>query len=450
MNAAPSLSVILGVCAGLFLLVCFLCLMLLRRRSYLLLLLWPVVIYFYGPAATSLFADTPVLGRYVFPETVIPETLLMFAYVLGLYVCDRLFNISGAMKESLEGPGIARLARSPFFLPIFVPTIALAVGLQLVILRQFGSALNGGTYSSELAGEGYIPYWGFLAGLYEIVFLLVVLFLLSRQRSGMRLFVLGSYVLAAVLRLAGGTRLILIKEIAVILIIAYSQHRIRARHLGIAAVVVLLVGSAVGILRIGAGEVRYGYLGPLFGLVMESGLNALTLNIAYQVHAAGYIADHGQFLNSVGFILISIIPKFLRFGISADQLAALSPYNAALGYGFGSYAPAGAMSGFATVAYISNYPLAATLGIVAMIVCFAKLVPKGPMKSLVILTFSISAIHFWRDPVDIAFKDFVQDLALAAVLMYVPSIKKAVLTAEHGGPPEAVSHTGHSMIPTVK
>ena len=373
-----------------------------------------------------MFSHAPVLGRYVFPDAVIPETLLMFTYVLGIYGCDKFLNVSGAVRRSLENPSIACLARSPLFLPIFLPTVALAVGLQLMILKRFGSALNGGPYALELAAKGEIPYWGFLAGLYEIIFVCVILFLLSGRRGSTRLLVIGAYIFAAALRLAGGTRLILIKEIAVILIISYSQGRIKARHLGITALVVIILGSLVGLLRM-SGHNEYAYLGPLYGLVMESGLNALTLNIAYQVHASGYIAHHGHALNYIVFILINAIPKFLRFGITKSQLAALSPYNAALGYGFSTYTPVGGMSGFATLTYLSNHPLLATLAVVIIFSCFAKFAPDGALKSLLILTFSINAIHFWRDPVNMAVKNCVQDTLLALVLLYVPSIKKAAI-----------------------
>ena len=285
----PLRSSLFEVTGVLFLIVCLLCIRLLRRRSLLLLLVWPVLIYFWGPTITSLFANAPVLRRYVFMSSLIPETLLMFIYVAGLCCLDYFFNLSHSIRKCVSSPSVVGLARSPIFLPIYLATTALAVTLQLVILHRFGSALGGGPYVMSLVSEGYIPYWGFLAGLYEIIFLFVVLYLLSGQRSRLRFLVLGLYVFAAALRLAGGTRLILVKEIAVILIIAHAQGRIKTRKLLLTGALVVVLGSVVGLLR-SSGANPFAFLGPIYGLVMESGLNALTLNIAYQVQHSVYMA----------------------------------------------------------------------------------------------------------------------------------------------------------------
>lgn len=409
-----------GITAALFLLICILCYRLLHKRRYLILLLWPVVIYFCGPAVTMIFADAPVLGRYVFPKNIMAETMLMVVYVVALVVADRLFDISTVIRRSFESEPIRQLARSPLFLWIFVPAGLAAAALQTKMLLDFGSIFSG-VYALIYVDEGLIPYWGFLAGLYEIIFALFVLFILSGQKSGMRVLVIGLYALTAALRVASGTRMILVKELAVVLLLFDLQGSIRRSRLVIAASVIVVAGSAVGLVRGGANVGAF--LGPLFGIGMESGLNALTLNVAYQVEDSGYVMHHASLPDAMEFVTVSAIPKFLRFGISPDELKELSPYNAALGYGFDSYQPVGAMSGFATLCYLSSYPLLATLALVAGIVLFLKLAPGGAVKQIVTLIFCISALHFWRDPIDIAVKNAIQDVLCAVALGCLPALR---------------------------
>lgn len=422
MGLMPLRSSLFEVTGVLFLIVCLLCIRLLRRRSLLLLLVWPVLIYFWGPTITSLFANAPVLRRYVFMSSLIPETLLMFIYVAGLCCLDYFFNLSHSIRKCVSSPSVVGLARSPIFLPIYLATTALAVTLQLVILHRFGSALGGGPYVMSLVSEGYIPYWGFLAGLYEIIFLFVVLYLLSGQRSRLRFLVLGLYVFAAALRLAGGTRLILVKEIAVILIIAHAQGRIKTRKLLLTGALVVVLGSVVGLLR-SSGANPFAFLGPIYGLVMESGLNALTLNIAYQVQHSVYMASHSQVVSALEFVLLTSIPSFLRFGVTKTALHAMSPYHAALGYGFDTATPVGGMSGFATISYIFGYPFFSTAILVVSIASMLKMLSRTRVGNILILVFCINAIHFWRDPIDIAAKNMVQDFIFAAALLVVPRLR---------------------------
>jgi hypothetical protein len=408
--------------AGLFLLICFLCYRLLQKRRYLILLVWPVVIYFCGPAVTMMFEGAPVLGRYVFAKNVLPEILLMVTYVFGLALADRIFDLSAVMRTSFESGTIRQLARSPLFVWIFVPASFAAAALQTKMLLDFGSIFTG-VYTLTFVDEGLIPYWGFLAGLYEIIFVLFVLFILSEQKGGLRTVVLGLYALTAVLRVASGTRMILVKELAVVLLLFDLQGSIRRSRLVMASLVVIVAGSAVGLAR-GGGGVGV-FLGPLFGIGMESGLNALTLNVAYEVQDSGYVAHHANLLDTLEFIAVSAVPSFLRFGMTKPVLDALSPYNAALGYGFDSYQPVGAMSGFATLCYLCSEPFVATLALVAGIVLFLKLTPGGALKQIVTLVFCISALHFWRDPIDIAVKNTVQDILCAVALGCLPALRSS-------------------------
>lgn len=415
---------------ALFMLVCFLCLRLAREKRSVLLLIWPVLIYFCGPTMTAMFAEHPVLSRYVFADAALSETLIMFAYVAGLYVADRALNLSGAIRTSFSSPEIRGLARSPMFLFIYIPVAIATVFLQLKILRDLGSALTGGQYAMEAAAEGLIPYWGFLAGLYEVLFVFVVLFLLSEQRSKLlNFFVVGLYVLAAALRVAGGTRLLLIKELAVILIVFYMRGKINGGRLAVMAVSVVVLGSVVGLLRSSGSDLGYSFLGPLFGLIMESGLNALTFNIAYHVQDSGFVADHAHLWDTLEFIVLSAVPSFLRFGVGQADLDALSPYSMALEYGFDTSDPVGGMSGFGTLCYLGSYPFIATLALVAALAGLIKFTPKGAWKHIILLVFCINAIHFWRDPIDIAVKDFVQDVVCALVLLYIPNPGKSKATS---------------------
>lgn len=413
---------------GLFLVVCLICWRLVQRKRYVLLLLWPVLIYFCGPTLTALFADIPSLGRYVFAESAMAETLILFAYVAAFYVADRVFDLSALIGAAFSSPQIQALARSPVFLLIYLPVTLVAIALQIRMFLELGLAITGGQYGMDAHVEGLIPYWGFLAGLYEIVFLFVVLFLLSEQRGTRRLVVVGAYVLAGALRLAGGTRLLLIKEIAVIVIIFYMQGKIGGRRLALTAAIVMVVGSVVGLLRAHEGGLGSEIPGPVFALVMESGLNALTFNIAYQAQLSGFIAHHQQVLNTIQFVLMSAMPTFLRFGVDQTQLDGLSPYNAALS-GFDTYSPVGGMSGFATLCYLTSYPLLATLALVMAIGCLLRYTPKGHYKHILVVVFCINAIHFWRDPIDIAVKNFVQDVLCALVLLYIPAPRNSALTS---------------------
>jgi len=406
--------------AGLFLIVCFLCYRLLQKRRYLILLLWPVVIYFCGPAVTMMFEDAPVLGRYVFSRNVTAETLLMLTYVVGLVLADWFLDISAVIRSSFQSESIRQLARSPLFLWIFVPAALAAAALQTKMLLDFGSIFSG-VYTLSFVDEGLIPYWGFLAGLYEIIFVLFVLFILGGQKAGLRWVVIGLYALTAALRVASGTRMILVKELAVVLILFDLEGSIRRSRLVIASLVIVVAGSAVGLARGGGGVGAF--LGPLFGIGMESGLNALTLNVAYQVQDSGYVMHHANIQDTLEFVAVSAIPKFLRFGITPAALDALSPYNAALGYGFDSYQPVGAMSGFATLCYLSSDPFLATVALVAGIVLFLKLAPGGPLKQIVTLIFCISALHFWRDPIDIAVKNTLQGVLCAVALGCLPAFR---------------------------
>jgi hypothetical protein len=57
-----------------------------------------------------------------------------------------------------------------------------------------------------------------------------------------------------------------------------------------------------------------------------------------------------------------------------------------------------------------------------------KLAPGGHIKHLVLVVMSINAIHFWRDPIDIAVKDVAQDLICALAFLCIPSPRSRATT----------------------
>lgn len=406
---------------GLFAVVCFGCYRLMTQKKYLILFVWPIVIYFCGPLFTAMFADAPVLGNFVFPEYTLAETLMMFIYFVSLIAADILFDVSGVIKSSLSHPTIRRLAHSMAFLPMFVVTVVLTIVLQIKLLHDAGSVLSG-TYAMLGVDEGLVPYWGFLAGLYEVIFLLFILFILG-DGYGMKLrvFVISAYCATGLLRVTGGTRLILVKELAFVVILFFLRGQLKRRQLTLAVGAIVTLGSVIGLLR--AGEVdEEAILGPVFGLVMESALDSLTLNIAYKLQDTGYVADNVDNVKTVEYLLLSSIPSFARFSITPAELKDMSPYNAAPQYGFSTYSPVGGMSGFATLCYMCSYPLLSSCVLAFALGAICRYAPAGNLKRITVLVFLLNSIHFWRDPVDIGVKQVVQDDLCALVLMAVGSM----------------------------
>jgi len=386
-------------------------------RRYLLLWLWPALLYFCGPMITSIFSDVPVLRSYVFPETVVAETLMMFAYVVFFAVIDFSLNISGVIGSCFNGTWLPKIVVSPLFLPAYFAISVLAAALQVVVMVQYGSVFSGDYVTSSNA---LIPFWGFLAGLYELIFLCFVVFLLSGNQSKLRWLMIAVYVVTAALRVAGGTRLILIKEVAVICILLYMRGKMRPSRLILVAAIILVVGSVIGFFRAN-GEVDSKGFGPLYGAAMESGLDALTLNVAYKVQESGYVEEHADIPEALEFVALSAIPSFLRLGITQQDIDELSPYNQALSLFDGS-APVGGMSGFGTLCYLSGYPLVSTLTLVLVLSLAILLSRAGAVKDVIVVVMSISAIHFWRDPVDIAVKNVTEDVVCALAFIYVPAV----------------------------
>jgi hypothetical protein len=416
-------SDIMIVCLGLYLVVCVLCAALLLWKRYILFLLWPILLYFCGPLITSVFSDAPVLGNYVFPDTIVAETLMMFGYCVFFVLIDFLLDTSKVIDSSFNGAAIGGLARSPIFLPVYLSVSSGAAILQVVVMVQYGSVFSGNyiTSSNEL-----IPFWGFLAGLYELIFLCFVLFLLDGRKSKFRVLIIAIYVMTAVLRVAGGTRLILIKELAVICILLYMRGRMKRSRLVLVAAIIVIMGSVIGFFRAnGAIDEKGLGFGPLYGAAMESGLDALTLNVAYQVQESGYVANHGNLLETVEFAALSAIPSFLRVGIAQSDLDQMSPYRQALA-GFDTSMPVGGMSGFATICYLSSYPLVCTLLLVLVLSLILRVSRQGPIRDVIVVVMSISVIHFWRDPIDIAVKNVTQDVVCALAFLYVPAVCRAV------------------------
>src|SRR4030081_2797848 len=117
--------------AAIFLAVCVCCLRLMQRKNYTILLLWPIMIYFLGPLFTGMFANAPVLGRYVFPELLLQETFTILLYFVSILLADKIFDISSIIKATLTSPVLRRLSDSPAFLLIYLGTAFAAVFLQI-------------------------------------------------------------------------------------------------------------------------------------------------------------------------------------------------------------------------------------------------------------------------------------------------------------------------------
>jgi hypothetical protein len=396
----------------------------LRHKNYVVLLIWPAFIYLIGPASTLLFSEHPVLGRYVDENRLTSQTLLMAWYILLLVLADWFLSLSIDFRQALAGSALKRLSRSPLFPVIYVLVALIATALQIQTLANFGTIFTG-SYILEDAAEGLIPYWGFLAGLYEIIFLCFILVLFGERPSrGVWILYIGLYFLTTVLRVLGGTRLILIKELAFMIILFYLRGSIKPKQLLLVAVCVVGAGSAVGLLRSGGSDESSGFLGPVYGLVMESALNALTLGIADQVNQSGAVSRNADTMSSITFLLLSVIPSFLRFGMSDADMAGLSPYSLALTSGWDTSAPVGGMSGFATINYLTSYP---HLFVAAMVAIFAlgfKTMRNGTFKQVMALVITVNAIHFWRDPADIAFKLLVQGFVICGLLCLMRTRKR--------------------------
>jgi len=421
------------IALALFACVCALCCWLLVTRRYLILLLWPVLIYFCGPALTDVFVAAPALGQFIDQNTLVAETVVMFLYFFGLVAMDLIFDLSAVIQSSIHSRTVSQLARSPVFFLIYLGTALVAIVLQINVLREYGSILSGSYAYWASLGDPSAWYWGFLAGLYEMVFLCLVLLLLSDVRGRMRGFYIAIYCGTALLRVLGGTRLILVKELAFILILLYLERKIRWRQLVTTAGLIIIMGSAIGLMR--GGGTAAGFLGPLYGVAMESGLNALSFDIAYQVQAAGAINVVDQAFQALQFTALSAVPSFLRFGVTPEQLQGLTPYFVASGLGFNTVSPVGGMSGFATLIYVVGNPF---LGVVLLVAALATLIrwtPHSRLKELLMLVFAINAIHFWRDGLDISVKNLLQDLLCALLFMYVPVIRvRSALSHHHPGP----------------
>ena len=424
MDSAALDSNVTAVCLGLFLVVCLLCVLLLQLKRYIVLFLWPILIYFCGPLITSIFSDAPVLRTYFFADAILAETSIIFAYFVFFVVIDYFLDISSVIRSCFNGPAMTGLAQSTVFLLIYFVAAIVATILQIVMLNQLGSVFSGAYVAGRFEE---IPFWGFLAGLYEIIFLCFVLFLLSGGKSKLRFLIIAVYVMTAALRVAGGTRLILIKELAVICILLYLRGQIKRSRLVLVASIVVVMGSVVGLFRAN-GELENNVFGPLYGVAMESGLDSLTFNVAYQVQDSGYVADHAELLKTVEFVALSAIPSFLRVGVTQSDLDQMSPYGEAHAQ-FDTESPVGGMSGFATICYLSSYPLLSTLTLVLILSLLVKLTRQGSMKEILIVVMSINAIHFWRDPIDIAVKNVVQDVVCALTLLYLPAAYRAVISA---------------------
>ena len=415
--ASPTVQIGLAM----FALVLVLCGWLLVMRRYVILLLWPVVIYFCGPVLTSVFASAPALGQYIFASATLWETLVIFLYFVGFIAVDIVFDVSSVIRASIHVPFVRQLAASPMFTVVFAASTITAIALQCKLLLQFGTIFSGHYVYWADEGQAPVSYWGFLAGLYEIIFLCVVLLLLSNYRGTAKLLYLAIYAATAVLRVIGGTRLVLVKEIAFIVMLLYLEGKIKWRRLVAAAAVLVFSGTVVGLMR--SSEATGGFLGPLYGVAMESALNALSFNIAYEAYLHGGMSVVTQAAHALAYSAANAIPSFLRFGFDKADMNAIDPYVAGLTAGVDSVSPVGGMSGFATLVYVVGNPFLGVALLVPTLGMLLRWTPGSRLKHIAVLVFCLNAIHFWRDGLDISVKLIVQDVLCALLFLYIPAVR---------------------------
>ena len=326
------------------------------KKDYTCLLLWPILIYLIGPLMTSLFSNHPVLSRYVDSNRSNILTFQMFWYFELTIFFSYVFKLSNCLKVNLSGRTLFYLSSSQLFPIIFYFSILFSSILQIHLISTVGSIFTG-SYVLENLEEYGISYWGFLAGLYEITFISFILLLIGQKPTKKNWYLyIFFYVFTTFLRLLGGTRLVIVKEIIFIILLLYLKNSLSLKRLFIIVFGVLFLGTLIGLLRGGSGDPLADILGPLYGLIMESALNALTLSIADIVNQSGFVSSNGNLFYSIIFFSINMIPSFLRFGLSDTFINSFNPANMALDYGFDTIAPVGGMSGFATINYLTSYP----------------------------------------------------------------------------------------------
>jgi hypothetical protein len=259
-----------------------------------------------------------------------------------------------------------------------------------------------------------LAVWGFLSGLYDIGLTCLFAVILSDQKKPSYGYA-ALYGGALILRILGGTRLILIKDIAVLLYVLFCRGRISLRMAGYVTVGLILFGTAVGVAR-GSGGASDRF-GPAASILAEAGLSALTLNIAYDYYQSN-APDKPSLLQSSEFILESVAPTFLVNTVTDKKklVDKVNPYNAVLTFGYDTSSPVGAMSLFASLIYVVGSPWLGTLLVVFLLVVVVKVRFNRVVKSAVLFSFALNALNFWRDPFEISLKIIVQTII---VLLFI-------------------------------
>lgn len=391
---------------------------LLRQKNYIVLLIWPVLIYLIGPSMSIIFEEHPTLSRYINLSRVNFLTFQMFWYVELLIIFGAVFNLSDNLRKSLSGSRLRSLSSSSLFPLVFLLCLVSASALQIHLLINVGSIFTGSYVLDNLA-DSPITYWGFLAGLYEIIFLCLILLLLDKKNhKKMWNIYIGAYLIATFLRVLGGTRLVIIKETIFILIFLYLLGSIKLKQLFFWGCSAIILGTVIGLLRGGGGDPLANIFGPVYGLVMESALNALTLSISDTVSNSGFIYTNGNIFNATLFFLVNLIPSFLRFGITEKDIESINPTSLAVNFGFDTSSPVGGMSGFATINYLTSYPLTFIFFMTLIFAFFFRIINNTAFKEFLSLLIIINCIHFWRDPSEIAFKLLFQGMFIMILLYY--------------------------------
>ena len=379
-------------------------------KNFLVILVWPIGIYSIGPYISYAYLYAPWLSNYIFPENFLEETELFTVFLILIVILDKFFHLGNVLRRYVLGRHIVSVGSSKLMRVCFYISGLAAAFFQIALMTQRGSILTGNYVQSAIpsaGGDDQPIAWGVLGGLYEVFFACtVVLFIARRERSPFSKDA-AFYSLVLLLRLLGGTRLILVKELSVLLFIMVAQKRVRVFFVGLAAVAVVVLGSLVGSARTNGGA---GEFGPLSSLVYESSFAALTLNIADNIAHDPSAYQYYRPGDVVADLVASLVPSFIR-NIFVPETKDRE-LNMATEAGFDTASPVGAMELFSSSIYIFLNPWVAPLLYPVLLWAIIKTRYNLKIKSYLLLSIFIESLNTWRDPFEVSLKIILQSVVV--------------------------------------
>ena len=375
------------------------------KKSFIVLIIWPVVIYSIGPLLSQPLKLHPVLSRYVFPDQLLEESEIFSIFMITIFIFEEKYNIGTNISRYVLSQDIFRIGASKSILFAFYVVGTLCAALQIVLMATYGSIFSGNYVLSATtdASNGQILSWGFLAGLYELFFACTLVILIAKGEKSIISKESFFYIFVLALRLFGGTRLILLKEISVIMFLMIVQKKVRPLSVVIISLGVISIGSVIGAARSG-GEADP--LGPLSSFYYETALNALTLNIADSLSHNSAAFEHYHPIDTTLNLALSIVPSFVRTAVTGSSEPATIPM--VLDSGFDSPSPVGGMSLFASAIYLFYNPWIGPTFFPTLLLFISKTKFNRRIKSYVMLSIITESMNMWRDPFEISFKIIVQ------------------------------------------